>query len=440
MRHLRVAALAAALLAGGITSAAAVNLEAIGGPGGGAQSFQCQDNERLVGIGARYGSWLDWVGPICAPISANSGWANAPRGSVWIPEKSKSIFEEIGSTWASFLPWNLPGTVKGWIGPKVVVGTRVPGMGGEGGHMVTLAVCPENFFVSGFDTVVLAGKNFVARVTLHCRNLQTLEESWVGLPQPPAGQTYYTITGRYCPEGEMASGIHGRAGIYVDAFGLSCRPTASKAFCDSYASQAVAQVKEAQQRKCGFAGARWTPNFNDHAGWCMALGGDRRAPNSEAAARTKELAACKAKPLEVAKSAVDLTKLDRNKGVYLPGGVQTPVTGDVVAGAQDKVKLSQPGAGVEVQDVGKIKKIGDLAKKKKSDQVADAADAAGARMVTVTGDVDVYDIPDGVGQVIGMLRQGQQVPLVLCRPDQWCKIRGNGPGGMAWVWGEFLAR
>jgi hypothetical protein len=56
----------------------------------------------------------------------------------------------------------------------------------------------------------------------------------------------------------------------------------------------------------------------------------------------------------------------------------------------------------------------------------------------VTGDVDVYDVPGGVGTVIGMLRAGTQVPLIQCRPDQWCQIHNEATGGPAWTWGEFL--
>lgn len=60
----------------------------------------------------------------------------------------------------------------------------------------------------------------------------------------------------------------------------------------------------------------------------------------------------------------------------------------------------------------------------------------------VTGDVDVYDTPGGTGAVIGMLEggEGQRVDLGSgCRDDNWCNIAfGAGPGGTAWVWGDFL--
>ncbi len=60
----------------------------------------------------------------------------------------------------------------------------------------------------------------------------------------------------------------------------------------------------------------------------------------------------------------------------------------------------------------------------------------------VKGDVDVYDVPGGVGTVIGMLEggDGQQVQLGSgCQDDNWCNIAcPAGPGGTAWVWGDFL--
>ena len=60
----------------------------------------------------------------------------------------------------------------------------------------------------------------------------------------------------------------------------------------------------------------------------------------------------------------------------------------------------------------------------------------------VTGDVEVYDVPGGVGTVIGTLEggEGQRVQLGSgCKEDRWCNIAWPaGPGGTAWVWGDFL--
>ncbi|MDA2892606.1 hypothetical protein PDG61_16925 [Mycolicibacterium sp. BiH015] len=60
---------------------------------------------------------------------------------------------------------------------------------------------------------------------------------------------------------------------------------------------------------------------------------------------------------------------------------------------------------------------------------------------TVTSDVDVYDIPGGVGTVTGILRGGAAVDLQECRADNWCRVTGAlVPGGGGWVWGDFLRR
>ncbi|WP_162918636.1 CAP domain-containing protein [Taklimakanibacter deserti] len=56
------------------------------------------------------------------------------------------------------------------------------------------------------------------------------------------------------------------------------------------------------------------------------------------------------------------------------------------------------------------------------------------RTTAIISDVDLYDIPGGVGNVIGILRKGQRFPLIGCREDDWCQL---SPG---WVWGSFVAR
>jgi hypothetical protein len=75
------------------------------------------------------------------------------------------------------------------------------------------------------------------------------------------------------------------------------------------------------------------------------------------------------------------------------------------------------------------------------DQAAPAAPPQGNSR-EVTGDVDVYDVPGGVGNIIGMLEggNGQRVQLGSgCKGDNWCNIVWQaGPGGKAWVWGDFL--
>ena len=42
--------------------------------------------------------------------------------------------------------------------------------------------------------------------------------------------------------------------------------------------------------------------------------------------------------------------------------------------------------------------------------------------------------------MIGMLHGGERVSLGSgCRDDNWCNVAfAGGPGGTAWVWGDFL--
>jgi hypothetical protein len=61
-------------------------------------------------------------------------------------------------------------------------------------------------------------------------------------------------------------------------------------------------------------------------------------------------------------------------------------------------------------------------------------------VATVSSDVDVYDVPGGNGNKIGVLRTGRQVPLVgTCKPNDWCDVViPELPGGSGWVWDQFL--
>jgi hypothetical protein len=57
----------------------------------------------------------------------------------------------------------------------------------------------------------------------------------------------------------------------------------------------------------------------------------------------------------------------------------------------------------------------------------------------VNSAVDIYDVPDGVGNVIGVLGRDRRVSLVEPCRDGWCHVTiPEMPGGTGWVWGEFL--
>jgi hypothetical protein len=62
------------------------------------------------------------------------------------------------------------------------------------------------------------------------------------------------------------------------------------------------------------------------------------------------------------------------------------------------------------------------------------AQAAGSPTATVTSDVDVYDVPGGGGNVIGILRQGEVVKVVTaCPSDDWCALADG-----RFAFGEFF--
>jgi hypothetical protein len=77
----------------------------------------------------------------------------------------------------------------------------------------------------------------------------------------------------------------------------------------------------------------------------------------------------------------------------------------------------------------------------------DYAPPPGTQQMAVNGDVDVYDVPGGDGNVIGMLDFDEEgkftrsVNMYSCTADNWCEITyTTGPNGRGWVWGDFLDR
>lgn len=60
---------------------------------------------------------------------------------------------------------------------------------------------------------------------------------------------------------------------------------------------------------------------------------------------------------------------------------------------------------------------------------------------TITGDVDIYAVPDGDTQIMGMMRKDTPVMPLEKNQEGWCKLQGILRGGRdGWVWGEFVSR
>ena len=187
-------------LAHGNSSAQATDLPAQGGPGGGPFRAECPPGEYLVGVSIKAGAWVAAIHPLCAPFLADQ-----KRFGKW---------------------------------------TRGPRHGGTGGSpLLKDAACPSDRPVMGFKVGTTRTENpYVDYVELHCASMgagqttvcaHTGHGCWTSHPNPPPADFPggLNIIGdpqwQYCKrEGgwQIATGIHGRSGAYVDALGLICGP------------------------------------------------------------------------------------------------------------------------------------------------------------------------------------------------------------------------
>ena len=57
----------------------------------------------------------------------------------------------------------------------------------------------------------------------------------------------------------------------------------------------------------------------------------------------------------------------------------------------------------------------------------------------VDEDVNVYDVPGGNGNIIGILQKDKGVQVNAdCKPQDWCLVRGVAvPTGQGWIWGHL---
>jgi hypothetical protein len=170
--------------------APATDLAVRGGPGGGHFRSECS-GDFVVGIYVKSGAWIDAIGLKCASFNSAQGTFKRP-------------------------PWN-----KAFHG------------GNGGGHQER--VCPANSVVTeirfGFTREGSKPK-YLDFVALTCRKvnrertittvdcLATGDGCWTRHPSSPAFLNY----NQTCGDEEVAVGIHGRSGAYVDALGLICGP------------------------------------------------------------------------------------------------------------------------------------------------------------------------------------------------------------------------
>lgn len=170
-------------------------LDRLGGPGGGEFTEVCNTDQNLAGFDLRSGDDVDAIRPVCRTF--------------------------YGPTDASPLAAIVPMESSGWHG-------------GNGGGKMDQLVCPS-------DKPVVIG----LRVYSEGRATQVVSSIWLYCGQavrgtqaidlhPSAGFEGPVINGggfvrvsdetEQCPAGQVAIGVHGRSGTWVDAIGLMCGP------------------------------------------------------------------------------------------------------------------------------------------------------------------------------------------------------------------------
>ena len=206
--------------------AAQVFLPAIGGKGGSQFLAPCTQGQSLAGLELRAGDDVDAVRPLCV-TAYSSGSVTAPRltnGSGLVQRYSSITREVMGEPYSELLgDWSeLP---KDWHG-------------GTGGGRASV-VCPRARPIVLAVYVAAEGVNTISvnNIHLYCGLAvpsQTLDANPSAIFDAPGykpskevfgiGERTATMSSasQRCPDGQVAVGIHGRSGIWLDALGLIC--------------------------------------------------------------------------------------------------------------------------------------------------------------------------------------------------------------------------
>ena len=184
------------MVAGMSSTVMATDLPIRGGNGGIEFTDTCPAGFYLVGFDGRNGAWIDQLATICAPWLANQ------------------------RTFGQVVTGSPHGTSQGGIFNR--------------------RICPTNRAISGLYIFPTIKDNrhepqFLGTVGVSCDNVAPpflklstqmkggFSFGCVGRPECGKGIVRETWTD-HCPEGEIAVGIRGRAGLFLDALGLVCGP------------------------------------------------------------------------------------------------------------------------------------------------------------------------------------------------------------------------
>jgi hypothetical protein len=177
-----------------VTSNEVLNSDRHGGPGGGDYRHRCEDQGYLVGLRVGVGTLIDSVQAICARYDPKTGRMYGHR-----PE-----------------------------------GPRFGGPGGgitEGRSWDGRRKCEGNDVVYAFGVSETKNHRVLGKIVLACLDsVSKRVPASTAADQPIrtviAGSDPFKggTPGDQCPPGKAAVGIQGRAGVWVDAFGLICGP------------------------------------------------------------------------------------------------------------------------------------------------------------------------------------------------------------------------
>ena len=200
-----------------VPAAQARDIPLAGGPGGGSFRSDCRGGF-LAGFNFRAGAFVDAIAPKCA----------------------------------SFID------AQQQFGPRSALMLK----GGTGGGPASRE-CDRTSYVVGIKfgfTRDGDAPKYVDYVELICKPIATGQETRVcldtgnGCPDAHPERPSLRAATQRCSDGEAATGIHGRSGVYVDALGLICGPKPAAMQSPGTGSRIVREI-----HKCKITGGTWDP-------------------------------------------------------------------------------------------------------------------------------------------------------------------------------------
>jgi hypothetical protein len=153
-----------------------------GGAGGSRFELLCPPGTYMNGLRARHGSWIDALSPICA---------------VWV--RSNATLGELGNQASA---------------------------GGGGGHPAFIRCAGRRGVVVGIEVFQADNRDgSVGHIVVNCGDYRQPDQFWNKLGGSVDFLGNSQIGPRRilrCRPGEVATGIHGRSGAFVDRIGLFC--------------------------------------------------------------------------------------------------------------------------------------------------------------------------------------------------------------------------